>query len=132
VESVVRLQVSLRKAGLFLEIGGSSVDRPYGRSVRQSADPEFKQFLGSELQLIGSSARACARHGVLPAGFRCATIFVAPCDAKSDAKASVEPNLTQNVQNASTDPIAVASQSHTHSNQRVNQPTIIGNYAICL
>jgi hypothetical protein len=42
------------------------------------------------------------------------------------------PNLTQNVQNASTDPIAVAHQGHTHANQRVNQPTIIGNYAICL
>jgi hypothetical protein len=43
------------------------------------------------------------------------------------------PNLTTQVEGAAvTNPINVASQSHTHSNQRVLQPTIISNYAICL
>jgi microcystin-dependent protein len=43
------------------------------------------------------------------------------------------PNLTTLVEgNAVGNPINVANQSHSHANFRVVQPTIIGNYAICL
>jgi microcystin-dependent protein len=43
------------------------------------------------------------------------------------------PSTTQLVEGAAvTNPVSVAGQSHAHANFRVMQPTIIGNYAICL
>jgi hypothetical protein len=51
----------LRKAGIFLEIGAGRLTGPTAEVFANPRTAEFRQFVGRELQLIGPSARVCAR-----------------------------------------------------------------------